>query len=299
MNNLFKPYDRLHFLFGMVAWFLFLTLWQALSPMLHMLDYVMSPYISYAITAVIEISLFLLLFHKARFMEIKWSQFIVMLVVLLALAFGVHMLQLYLENAVREGRIDGPYSHFDEKGRLTYFNIRGFVSYGIWVLMIGYVWFQYALYRKDWISELEVDEQRGFYAGILFVVIFGLLRSIIQSVAQKIQIFVSNSIVWDVVFCVLLLLITLAFVLMVVKGMGLTRFLPLIIVLLVIDFFCKFFLQVLLFNHFESFASYENRTALSLIWYVGPTCYLLLFIVTFVAYRKELKKSGVVNEMPS
>lgn len=138
-------------------------------------------------------------------------------------------------------------------------------------------------------ADTSTVESRSFYGGILFAIMFGYILFTISVFGHTIWNFVSHPVLEKVIACSLLVIATVATACLLAKKHTVVFPLALILAVVAVHFFTMHYLSIILFEHCSpnivttQFGAFFDN--------VANCCDLVLFLVAFVFYRKEVGKA--------
>lgn len=288
-----KITDRQHFLFGIVAYWLFWMVWDMVAQFFNLLEFVVNPIPVVIVSKFLKVALFFWLFRKPFLWNIKWWHLLIV-----AAAFGLTyliqnlLLDFYWNHNYADNRMDHD---------ITMVTMRKVRLYGEILVSAAVVSFLWWYYSSDDGSESVAGPTgivRSFYGGMLFSMTFRLLLNTVNDLGSTLWSFTSHYVLLSLFIYPLLLLVGGVFVYMLFKKIHPTFSLSFLVALIVVSLFCGKFLNTLLLRyHPDLYTIPYDGTDYHFHYFATVTnfCDFAFFIAAFYLYRKELE--GSVNEL--
>ena len=286
-----KITDSRHFLFGIVAYWLFWLVWDFVASFFNLLEFVVNPIPVVIVSSLMKVALFFWLFRKPFLWNIKWWHLLIV-----AAAVGLTyliqnlLLDLYWNQNFADNRMEHDITMVAMRKVHLYSEI--LVSTAI----VSFLWWYYSSDDGSASVVGPVGTVRSFYGGMLFTMTFLLLLNAVNDLGDTLWSFTSHYVVLSLVIYPLLLLVGGVFVYMLFKKIYPKFSLGFMIALLVVSWFCGRFLNMLLMRYHPDLYNIPfDGTDYHFQFFVTVSyfCDFAFFAAAFYLYRKELNGGGV------
>lgn len=271
--------SRQHFLFGIVAYWLFSALWATLASWLHWLEYATHPVVAAIGFFVLEAASFFWLFRKNFLWNIRWWHLAIVFAVIILNPIASYLFVTFTStNDFLSSWISDQQMNYDITTR-TLSQVKQWCGLIVSAAMLIFVWEHYTVAKDRTVH--------SFYAGMLFLNIFNMLSTIGNEIAGTAWQYTHHYVFVGIIAYPLSILIAAAPIYLILKEKYFKISSITLIILFVVSAFCGNFLNKVLLKFFAENVIYDNPIQLF------PSIYILgdwvLIITAFYLYRKTMK----------
>ena len=280
-----KASNQLYFLYGIVAYGLFYSLWGCTIPVFMTMERLLHPTAVLIATSVAELALFCFLFRKPKLIDIKWIPFVGIIILPTVISYLVLQAEIHLFPDIPTSAEQLAKHHVSKP---VMDNLRFWTDIITWFGIMVFVWDNYRAENRDPNAREANGKSRGFYGGILFSITFSRILSIASDMAKSLwTVFPQQLLLWEIIFNTLFLLLTSGAVFLLVKKRHVVWPFALILLLAAISYGSSHFLDIV-------FARQNPPDDPD--FYMKPfimidfLCHYLFMIFAFILYRKEMRR---------
>ena len=276
---------HLYFLYGIVAYGLFYSLWGCTLPVFMTMERLLHPTAVLIGKSIAELALFCFLFRKPKLIDIKWIPFIGIIILPTMISILVLQAEIHLFPDIPTSA-EQLVKHHVSKPVMD--NLRFWTGIIIWFGIMVFVWEKYRSENRDPNARESNGNSRGFYGGILFSITFSLILSIASDVAKSLwTVFPQQLLLWEIIFNTLFLLLTSGAVFLLVKKHHVVWPFALILLLAAISYGSSHFLDIVFArqNPPDDPSFYMKPHIL-----IDILCNYLFLLLAFILYRKEMRR---------